>query len=497
MGNCSCTSNDPPVAFDDPAEPNKVESSAETEGVKNGANVESSTDHVCHAICGIPKSQHTGLYHDFVHPAEVDNTYPRPMIDIEMKLEEREILSPMLTPTRTTAFSFDSDRNPLQSPVNKASSPHDLGLRVTIDDGDAPPAPPRGPPTRLSVEVDSTDSVGKMLALPSPGGRRKRRMSVSAESDNASDSACGSPRGKDYNRNFFPRKTFEQKERINAALSHCFLFNNMDQEQEKKIIDAMEEKKVKAGDSIIKQYDDGDFFYVIDSGKYDVLKETDPEGEPGVYKNVFAYDNKGSFGELALMYNCPRAASVTAASDGVLWAVDRYLFRQIVVRETAEKRARHEDFLRRVPILAKLSQIHISQMADGLHPRVYPPGSTIVKQGDIGEAFYVVEKGECVATQGNVELGRIKSGSYFGERALLTNEPRSANVLAEGETTCLTLDRATFERLFNIGNQDTVQEFHTHIKTYKTAEEITKGQNKKNTHRTPSSKKLKKSSFVV
>lgn len=52
--------------------------------------------------------------------------------------------------------------------------------------------------------------------------------------------------------------------------------------------------------------DTGDFFYVIDSGKYDVLKKVGAEPE----KKVFFYDEKGSFGELALMYNTPRAATV-------------------------------------------------------------------------------------------------------------------------------------------------------------------------------------------
>lgn len=115
-------------------------------------------------------------------------------------------------------------------------------------------------------------------------------------------------------------------QRINAAVGQCFLFASLDPEQLKDIVDAMEEKKVAPGDRVIEQGAlvfasspdaaaracgragaTGDYFYIIDHGKFDVMKRID-----GAEKKVFAYDEKGSFGELALMYNCPRAATVQA-----------------------------------------------------------------------------------------------------------------------------------------------------------------------------------------
>ena len=67
------------------------------------------------------------------------------------------------------------------------------------------------------------------------------------------------------------------------------------------IILSMVEKKTAAGDVIINEGEDGDNFYVIEKGTYDAFKEN---------KKIFSYDNKGAFGELALMYNCPRAATI-------------------------------------------------------------------------------------------------------------------------------------------------------------------------------------------
>jgi len=174
------------------------------------------------------------------------------------------------------------------------------------------------------------------------------------------------------------------------------------------------------------------------------------------------------------MYNCPRAATVTCTTAGIIWAVDRQTFRQIIIKETAKKRQKHESFLREVPALQKLSQTHISQIADCLLVKTYQDGEMIVKEGESGDAFFMVETGECKAVQGadNFDVGTIKVGEYFGERALLTNEPRAATVLACGETTCVSFDRATFERLFTVDNEDTVAEFTAKLKTYKSAKEL-------------------------
>ncbi len=56
------------------------------------------------------------------------------------------------------------------------------------------------------------------------------------------------------------------------------------------------------------------------SGTYDIYVKIDGED-----KKVGSYDNQGSFGELALMYNMPRAATIVATSDGTLWAMVRTL----------------------------------------------------------------------------------------------------------------------------------------------------------------------------
>jgi cAMP-dependent protein kinase regulator len=115
------------------------------------------------------------------------------------------------------------------------------------------------------------------------------------------------------------------------------------------VIDAMFERKVAANDYVIRQGDDGDNFYVIETGRFDVFKSRGPnDPEPG--QRVLTYDGRGSFGELALMYNQPRAASVIAATDGVLWAMDRQSFRRTVLRSAYRKRQVLVSFTSRIQV---------------------------------------------------------------------------------------------------------------------------------------------------
>uniref|UniRef100_A0A0V0J8G7 Cyclic nucleotide-binding domain-containing protein n=1 Tax=Schistocephalus solidus TaxID=70667 RepID=A0A0V0J8G7_SCHSO len=159
------------------------------------------------------------------------------------------------------------------------------------------------------------------------------------------------------------------------------------------------------------------------------------------------------FGELALMYNTPRAATIRATTPGVCWVLPGAVFRHIVLQSAFKKRRMYEELLNRVPILESLSAYERMSIADALRPATYADGSLILKQGDPGDEMYFVEEGEVVITMKKVgeesetELTRIKKGGYFGELALLTKHPRAASARAVGSTKLAVLDVGSFERL--------------------------------------------------
>lgn len=238
-------------------------------------------------------------------------------------------------------------------------------------------------------------------------------------------------------------KTDEQRARIEKSVEKSFLFRNLDPEQRKTVVDAMFEKQVPNGKNIIVQGDEGDYFYVVESGTFDVFVNS---------KNVFNYTEGGSFGELALMYNAPRAATVTATSDSIVWALDRIHFRSILMGAASQKRKMYEAFLEEVPVLSSAEPYERAKIADALESQTFEDGKAVVVQGDVGDKFYIIENGTAIVTQSDAngvvrQVGELHKGDYFGELALITDKPRQATVTAKGTLRVAALDKGAFDRL--------------------------------------------------
>jgi cAMP-dependent protein kinase regulator len=84
--------------------------------------------------------------------------------------------------------------------------------------------------------------------------------------------------------------------------------------------------------------------------------------------------------------------------------------------------------------------------------RVYPPGAYLIRQGDPGDAFYLVIEGNAAAlvtdeSGTSREVMQYAAGMYFGEVALLRDEPRKATVVARGTVRVAKMEREAFRRL--------------------------------------------------
>jgi len=241
-------------------------------------------------------------------------------------------------------------------------------------------------------------------------------------------------------------KSEDQKSRLRSCLCDSFLFASLEPHDLNIVIGAMSEEQVESGKRVINQGENGDFLFVVESGELECVIKS-PEGEEKVVKTCVAGD---VFGELALLYNCPRAASVQSKAGCVLWRLDRDTFNHIVKDSAQKKRQRYDAFLSKVPILASMDAYERSQIADALQVENFGDQQTVVTQGETGLKFYIIEEGEAVATRAGVEVMQYGVGDYFGELALLIDQPRAATVICRGPTRLLSLNRVSFKRLLKV-----------------------------------------------
>ncbi|KAF8639818.1 hypothetical protein AX17_001075 [Amanita inopinata Kibby_2008] len=314
-----------------------------------------------------------------------------------------------------------------------------------------PPPNPFGYHTQTTPTMTNV-SPGDFLHPPT-SSIFERRTSVSAESipvDSAPTPLLP----------VFP-KSADQLRRIRASIKNNFIFRDLDEEQERGVLNAMRELQVKKNEVVIRQGDVGEYFYVVEAGLLYCYKRPEPLPESRSYgptrgvqspeedmahldyhvefgQKVAVCKPGNSFGELALMYGHDRKATVMAIEPSTLWSLDRITFRTIILSVAHRRRTMYEQFLSTVTLLTPLDGQERSKIADALVSKVYDDGQVVVRQGDMGDTFFFIEEGEASVTKMHedegtireINVGVLSKGDYFGELSLLRLAPRAATVSA-------------------------------------------------------------------
>jgi len=214
------------------------------------------------------------------------------------------------------------------------------------------------------------------------------------------------------------------------------MFSALDEKEQNIVINAMEEKtfeyllhllyfltSFRPEEYVIQQGENGDNLYVVDSGKLACYKQFANNPEPTFLKN---YEPGESFGELALLYNAPRAATIKAVEKSVLFALDRETFNHIVKDATMRKREEYENFLANLELTSNMDAYERSKIADAVKRVKIPAGEYVVRQvknplklpcfliiflkGEKGDVFYLIEEGEAYATK---KVGESKKKKLY------------------------------------------------------------------------------------
>ncbi|KAI6200386.1 CGMP-dependent protein kinase [Aphelenchoides besseyi] len=285
------------------------------------------------------------------------------------------------------------------------------------------------------MQTDNIETIQKSV-LPEPHERLTKKLAVSAE-----------PAKLDQHKATLQHhpKSAGSKQLIRDAVQKNDFLRQLAKEQVIEFVECMFEMRARAGQWVIQEGEPGDRLFVIAEGQLQVSREG----------QVLGVMNAGVvFGELSLLYLCNRTASVQAITDVLLWVLNRSTFQMITMRMGMERHSQLMNFLHKVTIFENLTEDRISKMADVMDQDYYAGGHYIIREGEKGDTFFVINSGQVRVTQqidGESEAREIrilKQGDFFGERALLGEEVRTASIIAMNPgVEVLTLDRESFLKL--------------------------------------------------
>lgn len=162
-----------------------------------------------------------------------------------------------------------------------------------------------------------------------------------------------------------------------------------------------------------------------------------------------------AFGELALIYQSPRAATIRAMTDCKLWRVERAWYRGLLGQHRKRLHDEKVRFLQDVNVRNKrlkdyFQRDQLDNIAQLMKLENYHEGQVIIREGEEGDTFYMIQNGVVSIYKkavGEKPIGTIGKQKYFGEKALLSDDVRAATCKAASPLTCYVLSRNDFNRV--------------------------------------------------
>lgn len=291
----------------------------------------------------------------------------------------------------------------------------------------------------LRSQLDKFKSV---MQLPTTktitsGPRKVRAQGISAEPKALKDLEDIRPETfKTY-----PKST-KTKELLIAAIQGNEFMKNLSPQNIQEIVEHMYPTEYKRGSTIIKEGDVGSIVYVMEEGQVEVTKEA-------VKLSVM---NPGKvFGELAVLYNCTRTATVRALDLCKLWALDRSAFQGILMRTELLKQKEKMELIRRVPKYQNENERFLQNVVDSLEEVHYSKERVIINQHSIISSLYIILRGVVLMKEDGKAPKLLHSGDYFGCLDSQNQITSSSTMVAQSDSGAdvLILENETLSQLMN------------------------------------------------
>ncbi|XP_029903313.1 cGMP-dependent protein kinase 1 [Myripristis murdjan] len=236
------------------------------------------------------------------------------------------------------------------------------------------------------------------------------------------------------------KKTVSETSLIVKAIQKNDFLSRLDDEQTAMMVDLLVACDLSPANEVIKEGTEGDSMYIVAAGELAVTQAG---------RDLRTLTSGDVFGELAILYNCKRTATVKAKTVVRLWCMERQTYRTIITNKSKKKREQLMGFLKTSRTLKDLNDVQLSKIIDSMEEVKYQDKDVIVREGAEADTFYIILKGEVLVTK-NVnghqkQIRRMGKGEHFGEQALIREVLRTATCTADGPVTCFSIDKEVFE----------------------------------------------------
>lgn len=238
------------------------------------------------------------------------------------------------------------------------------------------------------------------------------------------------------------QKTDQDIRLIVNSLKKHFIFSSLKPEYKSIMVHHMKNYSLQSSEIVFEQNKPGNNFYVINSGKLEVIINQ---------KQVGQLKAGDSFGEMALIHDTPRTATVKTLEKSILWGLDRKTFRKTLELLESANYQENRQFIDTISIFETLTLSQKEALVHAFSTQYFNPSTKIIKEGDPGELLYIIKEGNVLCTRNNQEIRRMTKGSYFGEQALIYHEMRTATVTAIDNVKCIVISGLKLEKV--LGSQ--------------------------------------------
>jgi cGMP-dependent protein kinase len=294
----------------------------------------------------------------------------------------------------------------------------------------------------LPTSDDRRDFVAGLLSPRNKRPKYKSSKSYTPSSQNYPKEAASAQILKQV-------KSVKETEFIQNFFNKHFLFLSLSENLKSYIIDSMFLYKLSQDELVFVQGQPGQSFFIVFEGKLEVLVND---------LQVNIIDQGQGFGELALIHDCGRSATVRTLTQVKMWGIDKNDFQRILENGYRRNFLDNLEFVRNIKVFMGIEERKLEKFVASLNVVDFEPEKVIIKQKDFGDLLYIVKQGSVSCIRGGYEIKRFNPGDYFGEQALIYNSPRTATCVAVGQVQCLTIDLASLQQ--TLGSQLQMIMFH-------------------------------------